>query len=750
MLLTKELAEKYASYRTRYLFGTGGGYAPRADIPTDCLGGAAKGQPVPFLSFGDGDPSARGTFLNADKLFASGDLPPEVAEIEEINRGDNIIYVSYALLNFVAEYAITGQGESLAISQNIITSLVRLGTYHQGLNEETPPGGPHGWMLRHDSPDVAKEENICTWLGNPDDARDLEPSYDQYCALLSCLRLARRLLADVPRQADHEPARNAFELGCDERIKTVSNFLARCFWLIVSPAANGEPRMASRGAFCVQAAYPFARIAADTSGKPAKDYFIGFSLSRRFGLPDTDPLAQIRTRLTDALTTDMPNRAVQVVLENLLTTHVLDKVIGGKLDEVAKFLEGVDKVREQVSGKLRGIQQATKPVDDLAKSLISAIAAWAGGLEAEAAMQVCRLIHHYYSKWMLQNVQDALSLKLGEFLTLIGVPRPDSIGFEFDFVIKFEVGGAPSWWPKIWEWDGWSESFSQKVSVTIGLGPLWDLPCPVNLLDLIGLIASGVGGAGVSNKPDLRMLLFLSCTASNTFADTPFVIDPVATSARERNSLMMALSYRYYYERFVGDVNASARDRFVSVMGELAAAPDHNADSPPAASPWDQNFRWMRARDSGDAGRQLYSGVDFMLPLMLAASSPEFIGRNRKTLVDAMSAKFDQEDSMGLFRLPFQGPYAEAKTVFTPYVEGTSHDNTMYLGVVFERGRGPGKVVITYKDLNGNEQTIREPFLESEPARLVAVPMSTASGRAEIKMQVTTACKGYLLVQFAV
>lgn len=248
MQLTPALAAKYASYRSRFLFGTDGVYVPGTPVPpcTSVPNVEFQQQNVPaaFLSHCGSPPVDPGTYLNANILALNDITDPQSSTVVDINHGDNIIYGSFAAINFAAEYAITLDLEPLQFCLNIVLAMQRLGTYQGGLNDPPSPSGSHGFMLRADSPDDGDpNENICVWAQDPENAKNLEPSYDQYCGLLSSLRVVQLVLADVPPVASHAATRGALDAAIAERVETCVGYLAASFWTVLWKNRGGHPRV---------------------------------------------------------------------------------------------------------------------------------------------------------------------------------------------------------------------------------------------------------------------------------------------------------------------------------------------------------------------------------------------------------------------------------------------------------------------------------------------------------------------------
>lgn len=93
---------------------------------------------------------------------------------------------------------------------------------------------------------------------------------------------------------------------------------------------------------------------------------------------------------------------------------------------------------------------------------------------------------------------------------------------------------------------------------------------------------------------------------------------------------------------------------------------------------------------------------------------------------------------MGVFTLPFQGPYSDSDfEIYTALEGGTQADNTLLLGISFNRGRGEGQVTIKYEDLSGTPQ--ETVFRQNEPGRMVAIPINS---NLKVIAKITSECRG--------
>ena len=158
------------------------------------------------------------------------------------------------------------------------------------------------------------------------------------------------------------------------------------------------------------------------------------------------------------------------------------------------------------------------------------------------------------------------------------------------------------------------------------------------------------------------------------------------------------------------------------------------------AGQWNQDFRWIRDIEDKDTPA-LYSGLDFMAPLMVAGATPDSVASNRTYLLDALAPKTDEVTSMGPFILPFQGPIT-GKDVFTPKAGGTQPETTVYDAVVFDRQVGTDSVVVTIPTLDGGTEDVT--FTQGDRcSKLIAAPL-TAFG-VKIK-SASASARGNLLI----
>ena len=403
------------------------------------------------------------------------------------------------------------------------------------------------------------------------------------------------------------------------------------------------------------------------------------------------------------------------------------------------IIDGEEKVKDAVRSAINNITDVLRVVEELSKQIIDQIVEWVGFVVGVHSIPLSIFLHRYYSKYMLQGFRDDLFMELGDILDFMGIEKPRNPGFDFPISITFEVADSPPWWPDIWVWEGWTKEFiDERISLELPLDILWELPIPIGIIDPLSLIITGVG-ENLEKKPDLQMLLFINNVAAQTFDENR--IDPVKVSYENDNCFMMASTYRMFSSKFLGQHNHDNRRKFVSVMANLDSAPSDFPNNQSESSPWHQNFRWMRGADNSPDGRKIYGGMDFMLPLILSASQVKDIHFNRAMLLEALAPIIIEDENMGPFKLPFQGPYTGEKSIFSPKAGGTQSDTIIYIGVVFDRGRGVGELKINYNDLGGNKQT--ESFSPNDPSKMIAVPLNDRAVTAEL----TSDLKGYFLIQ---
>ena len=275
MKLSPELATKYAQYRERFLGGTLGlydGFPRRPDRPDPCGGDAGrrykKDKYAPFMIIA-GDPSAaEGSFLHVDRFVVGADVAPaemEQTSILEVHSGDNTLYASFALVCFVAEYAITQVRQPLKIAVGIARSFQRLASQQRGFQETG--NSPFGFMLRHDLRDTADlDENFCNFRsGTGSAAFQLAPSFDQFAGVLCNCWFAKSIILQTAADPLNDDLRVALTSIIDERVARILDFVAFKTNYTIRWEAGGSIRQTEddRGPYCHAAAFPFARIASN-------------------------------------------------------------------------------------------------------------------------------------------------------------------------------------------------------------------------------------------------------------------------------------------------------------------------------------------------------------------------------------------------------------------------------------------------------------------------------------------------------
>jgi hypothetical protein len=747
MKISKQLAEKYVSYRSRYLNGSDGLYSKESSICSDFsnVTPLRNGQHVSFLSRNESSASEIGSFLHLDKagITESGvDASSlESGDINSVSYGDNLIYCSFAAMNFAAEYRITQQLEPLLILLNIIRSFQRLGSYQSGLNE--PLGEFYGYMLRSDSPDTEAEENICVWLKDHEKARNLEPSYDQYCGLISSLRIIQIILNEAPQKVEHLGVLKEIDAAIKERVVKSILYLGKSFWTILWMNSDGMPQIAKRGPFCLHAAYPFAKVASFVAGNNFADYFLGdFPFASLPTINESSELNTLKIATTEGMIKEFPVK-MNGFLMKVLIDDVMENALGDALNEVAHMVGGGNILRDKIEEQINSILHIKEVINGLIKIVLNKIISWSGIASGIAAIPFSIFLHRYYSKFMLQRLEDNIFMTFGDMLALMGIEKPENPTFNLDFSISFSTPEAPDWWPRDpfpphdpIGWKKWEREYSISKKLEIPLDPIWAIPVPIGILDPLGVLVSSVAG-GLDQKPDLQMLVFICNVAADTFKEN--LINPVSTSFELQNAFMMALTYRVFPSFFEGEANHANLTKFRNVMDRLNDAPSIFPKGRIEVVPWNQNFRWMRGEKSEDSN-DIYSGLDFMLPLILACSKQSDLEYNRSVLLDCLSPVVKDLDQMSSFKLPFQGP-KDNFNVVEPRPGGTTNGSKLFIGVVFERTRGEGEVQLTITNLNGNTEDLI--FKQNDPSRMIAIPFTDKPIIAKL---INRYAKGYFII----
>ena len=189
--------------------------------------------------------------------------------------------------------------------------------------------------------------------------------------------------------------------------------------------------------------------------------------------------------------------------------------------------------------------------------------------------------------------------------------------------------------------------------------------------------------------------------------------DARALALKYDNSWFMALAHRF----FGVDIDAHG---VKAVLNILESAPD-TFPKGRGVGQWNQDFRWIRDFEDKSLA-VLYSGLDFMAPLMIACSIPSDASTNRDILVDALSPKNEEFTTMGPFILPFQGPISN-KQIFSPKAGGTQLDTTIYIAVIFDRPVGNNTLTLTIPTLTGGTEDV--PFNQDDRcSKLIATPLT--------------------------
>jgi len=744
MRLTLELAKKYVSYRERFLSGSNGLYLgfPSSNNSDNCQDNSGhmygsdpcqdnagrqynKNDYVPFMiTTGDGSIKT-GAYLLASELVVQPTANPlelENSSIKELHFGDNTVYSSVALVNFVAEYAVTGLPSSLELALNILKSFQRLGSIQRGYREKG--SSPYGFVLRADSHDWSDpNENICTFNNGTGPASDwLAPSFDQYAAILACFRFVKTLVEEIPADLKHIDLRNEFLDIISERTRRIIDYLAFQTTYMIRWEAGGKVRQPpdDRGPYCHAAAYPFARIAAKILIGNSSDYgnFLG----------ELD-LAIIRD-ITELLIEQMVKglHKISDFLRDYFVEYSQDVIMTGEWELISKFFDLVADVLDAFDKQVLG--PVTQHIID---PIISQIRQWGGNPATVAVNEfLSQQFYDLFVAGVLLDISDGpffedseLRLSLRRLLEWIGhVDIPDSIpiDLQFDFEPK-----KPSWWNEDifgkWPTPKWHFPVAK---FEIPMSRLFDVTIPIPLTGLLRTLASLVQG-----KPYLRFLAYNLLVSSETINEVPNV-DARGVAVKYDNAWFMALAHRFCG---VGIGEPGVKE----ILNILESAPD-TFPKASGAGHWNQDFRWIRTVQDKDSPT-IYSGLDFMAPLMVACSNPVDIMANRDILVDALSSKIQEEYTMGPFRLPFQGPI-KGKKIFERHEGGTQSDKIVEIAVVFDRAVGNAKMVITIPKLAGGTEDVS--FDQRDNcSKVVAAPLTNFG--IEIK-EASSDAKGYILI----
>ena len=79
--------------------------------------------------------------------------------------------------------------------------------------------------------------------------------------------------------------------------------------------------------------------------------------------------------------------------------------------------------------------------------------------------------------------------------------------------------------------------------------------------------------------------------------------------------------------------------------------------------------------------------------------------------------------------------------VFEPKAGGTQKETTLYVGVVFDRTAGTGKVTLTVPKLDGSTEDVD--FEQAKPCHMIAVPLMQ---QGIVIKNITAQSKGYILI----
>jgi hypothetical protein len=739
MRLTPDLAKKYAAYRNRFIGGPEGLYNGfPSDIVDPCSTGAdrrySKDGRAPFMVTTGAPGTDLGTYLHVDD-FEVEDLPAEQLEHARINKikfGDNTVYSSVAIVCFAAEYAVGGLLESLQYVANIAESFQRLGTHQAGFGEEAS-SPPFGFVLRADSKDWAGDtdavENFCGYGdGSTPTAAQLAPSLDQYAAILSCCLFAKRLVEQAP--AATSGSEQALRTGAisllSERIRTVQDFIAlKTLYTIrwrVGNTTYSPP--ANRGPFCHPVAYPFAVIRADVEGN-ANNYipYLG-----EVGIPVATQLLQALLQAINDLLQDT-DRTIMNYVRGLFPQRVRDHIGGDVWDAIAKFFPLGDIILDVFTQNVIPLV-----INQIIDPILQHVNSW-GGLPGSQAMNVflAQQLFNLFVTGTLLDTSDqpfedlTLTVTLSQLFELVGTTTLQTtipVNYSHTF-----APGKPGWWNEAilgnWPAPSWTISLP---SFDIPLGDLLNVSLPI---PMTGFLRQAVAIA--RGKAYLRFLtynLMVAAGLSGQIGNT----DSRALAARYNNSWFMALAHRF-------DGVAIGQPEVQSTLNILESAPE-TFPKGRGSGQWNQDFRWIRDIEDKNAAA-LYSGLDFMAPLMVACSTSGDIAANRATLLEALSPTIGEDLFMGPFVLPFQGPITARKEIFSSKTGGTQPATTLYVAVVFDRQVGTDTVELEIPTLQ-SPGTASVTFSQGDRcSQLVACSMTD---RPIVLVSASATAKGYILI----
>lgn len=730
MKITPELAAKYAQYRDRFLGGTMGTYAGFTG-PDPCGGNAGRrydrDRYAPFMITSGDAAVDQGTFLHVDRFVVGNSVAAaemEQSQILEVHCGDNTLYASCALVSFVAEYSITLQAQPLEIALGIARSFQRLSSVQRGWQETG--NAPFGFVLRHDSRDTADiEENFCNFGGGTGTAAyKVAPSFDQYAGILSHIRFAKVILAQTPPDPANASLRNALVAVIDPLVERIVRFIAFKTNYTIRWDAGGVRQTADdRGPYCHFAAYPFARIAS-LAKYGTTDCYTEF-----LGEVVLDTFADLAIVLTDQVAHVLADTVAPFIREKFVTffkgtiTSAVWEAIAGVFDIAGKAL---DLFHDYVEQPLK--QFVLDP-------LITQIQAWTGRPATGPISDV--LAQEFFNVFVTGVLLDTsdkplfddavLRLPVSKILEWMGAfAFPNSIEVN---IPAFDIAPpAPRWWDEtiMGTWPAPSWHIDPIPAFDIPIADLGTLEIPI---PLSGLFHKLVALA----KPNtyLKLHAYNLLAGADLFGTVPNT-DARALAVKYDNAWFMAVAHRF---QNVPDSAPGVR----STLNILVSAPD-TFPKGKGAGAWNQDFRWIRDADP-DETPKLFSGLDFMAPLMLASSVPEDVPANRDILIQALSPKTPEISAMGPFTLPFQGPISD-RQVFELHAGGSQSQTILYISVVFDRPSGHDSVTLTVPTLAGQTEDVT--FDQSEGlSKLIAAPLTNFG--VKIKSASATA-KGYISI----
>ncbi len=802
MELSDQLAKKYARYRLRMLEGPLGTYQGgqyEALINGIEVIGQRHNTRVSFLRNVAHPHPHPGSYVigckyKVDKNTSAEPGNLETAHIDALQHGDNVIHAAWMFLTFVCEYLITYDLTALELANSILGSFQRLGDYSPGYGEPTDPddrpaGETWGYMLRVDTVDDKEEnERIQTWLKDtlPSERSPLEPSPDQYTSMLCTGVIALRLLreaeeandAEWPTDAQHTKSRQVLKERVEERVRASHRYIAEHSRYLLR---RSDGQLAGRGGWCYQFGFEFARVAAKVLPGIPRNHFQPFSVKM---LPDIinifvaghpGEFAHTNAEYMAALVLGGLEGLIFQIYVTQLRKEILQKLrkqvpIIDKTASLWDFLEerGWDLlnqnpdeiIKKKIADWLKGtihpkLYNMIKPI--LEKMLDNNL------LDKEVSIALSQFLFELWASVFFERPLPKFSEGLydspqcASLLGDLGLVNPDLLDSAVTFPeIKIDlttrefptkIFGVSVEVPAI----NWGEfrlncdaippidwqQLMRLHTIPVKVGAYYALQATADFLDWTEQqYNDAVNGDTDLNPFDADFMpfgYFVLMATNGSFEEHGF--DEMDVAENFNNCLFMALNHRLL---------GQSGDRVDKVMNILNSAPD---GFPNGRDPnlWDKDFRWLRGKHP-DLSDELFSGLDFMCALMIAASVDA--AKNRKKLRQAIEEAITEGSqievlrSEGVFYLPFRGPVVSTREVFNPDPRMITEATSLHMGVVFALPGAPGKVVVRVRPGDDPGSTIE--FRQDQPEKVVVIPFLEPHGLA--LESVETGVAGMLVV----